>query len=339
MTTKMQQNKSEFLKVKAEGTELLEQLFALKDEKRAALATLLEGASPEAQKTLRSLYKAGNKELNKKWKAEHTDLITRFQTLREQVKSDDTLLQELLEQAKKLGPGDEQFYENLKSLFAWETKTGVESLWEATINIPNEIRDFQQARESTIDLDYETQKEMIALRDKLLQDGTLTYQHHPEWWIITIFNGLSGVENPKFYDATKILKPAFEKDGILYEKEYTAYWQKLSIWAELKWLRWDIDEWSAKNTAHAIKEQEAKYWLKMHSKEDMKVLFEKINTKNENSWNVDKNIAFWSLCTGCKWWYRLSNCSGSSCSYLISDNVSRYFSQLRYDNDYAGILL
>jgi len=38
----------------------------------------------------------------------------------------------------------------------------------------------------------------------------------------------------------------------------------------------------------------------MHSKEDMKVLFEKINTKNENSWNVDKNIAFWSLCTGCK---------------------------------------
>jgi len=114
----MQQNKSEFLKVKAEGTELLEQLFALKDEKRAALATLLEGASPEAQKTLRSLYKAGNKELNKKWKAEHTDLITRFQTLREQVKSDDTLLQELLEQAKKLGPGDEQFYENLKSLFA-----------------------------------------------------------------------------------------------------------------------------------------------------------------------------------------------------------------------------
>lgn len=335
----MQQNKSEFLKVKAEGTELLKQLFALKDEKRAGLVTLLKGASPEAQKTLRSVYKAGNKELNEKWKAEHADLITRFQTLREQVKFDEALLQELLEQAKKLGPGDEQFYENLKSLFAWKTENGAESLWEKTANIPNEIQDFQQARESTINLDDETQKEMIALRDKLLQDGTLTYQNHPEWWIITTFNGLSGVKNPKFYDATKILKPAFEKDGILDEGESTAYWQKISIWAKLRWQRWDIDEWSAKNTANAIKEQEAKYWLKMHSKEDMKVLFEKINTKNGSSWNEDKNIAFWSLCTGCKWWYHLSNYSGSSRIYLLSKENFRLCFQ---DGDYvssAGILL
>jgi hypothetical protein len=99
MTTKLQQNRSEFLEVKAEGTELLKQLFALKDEKRVTLATLLEGASPEAQKTLRSVYKAGNKELNEKWKVEHADLITRFQTLREQVKSDEALLQAILEQA------------------------------------------------------------------------------------------------------------------------------------------------------------------------------------------------------------------------------------------------
>jgi hypothetical protein len=46
--------------------------------------------------------------------------------------------------------------------------------------LPDEIRDFQQARESTINLDDATKKEMIALRDKLLQDGTLTYQNHPE---------------------------------------------------------------------------------------------------------------------------------------------------------------
>jgi len=37
----------------------------------------------------------------------------------------------------------------------------------------------------------------------------------------------------------------------------------------------------------------------MHSEEDMKVLFEKLNTKNLR-WDDRKNIAFWSLCTGCK---------------------------------------
>lgn len=227
----------------------------------------------------------------------------------------------------------------MEFLFAWETKTGAESLWEKTANIPNEIREFQQARKSTIDLHDATKKEMIALRDKLLQDGTLTYQNHPEWWIITTFNGFKGVKNPRFYDATKILQPAFKKDGILNEKEYTFYWQKLSIRAKLKWLSWDIDEWSAKNTANAIKEQWTKYWLKMHSEEDMKTLFEKLTTKNGSSWNDNKNIAFWSLCTGCKWWYRLSNYSGSSRSFLGSLIFNRFFDLHSSDNIIAGILL
>ncbi|HOQ78737.1 MAG TPA: hypothetical protein PKX34_00625 [Candidatus Absconditabacterales bacterium] len=339
MTTKLQQNRSEFLEVKAEGTELLKQLFALKDEKRVALALLLKGVSPEDQKNLRSIYKTSNKQLNEKWKVEHADLITRFQTLREQVKSDDELLQEILEQAKKIGSEDEQFYKELEFLFAGETKTGAESLGEATFTLPNEIQKFQQARESSINLDEATKKEMIALTDKLLQDGTLTYQNHPEGGVITTFNGLSGVENPKFYDATKILKPAFEKDGILDKNEYTVYGQKLSIRAKLKGLRGDIDEWSAKNTANAIKEQGTKYGLKMHSEEDMKTLFEKINTKNGTSWDKNKNIAFWSLCTGCKGWYRLSNYSGSSRSFLGSFHDYRYFNQDSIDTFYAGILL
>ena len=264
-----------------------------------------------------------------------------------------TEIVEILESAEKINsslvPADwregveklrvPESYEKI-STSGWSGSGSIEErLSEVLSGLPNEIQKFQQARESTIDLDEATKKEMIALRDKLLQDGTLTYQNHPEWWIITTFNGLSWVENPRFYDATKILKPAFEKDGILEENEYTFYWQKLSIRAKLKWLRWDIDKWSAKNTANAIKEQWTKYWLKMHSEEDMKTLFEKINTKNRSWWNENKNIAFWSLCTGCKWWYRLSNYSGSSRSSLISHDLSRYFGQHDSDDNSAGILL
>jgi hypothetical protein len=68
-------------------------------------------------------------------------------------------------------------------------------------------------------------------------------------------------------------------------------------------------------------------------------LFEKLTTKNGSSWNDNKNIAFWSLCTGCKWWYRLSNYSGSSRSFLGSLIFNRFFDLHSSDNIIAGILL
>lgn len=58
-----------------------------------------------------------------------------------------------------------------------------------------------------------------------------------------------------------------------------------------------------------------KYWLRIYLKTSVKTSFEKINTQSGNSWDEDKKIAFWSLCTGCKWRCRLSNYSGSSHSF------------------------
>ncbi len=286
----------------------------------------LEAREQEKQDLINKL--RNNEQLSPEEKNKLADLLESKDTVEkteEEIKEEENIKQELKKE-----------HEDAKNEQNDQVDTLKEKLWESTASLPDEIRDFQQARESTINLDDATKKEMIALRDKLLQDGTLTYQNHPEWWIITSFNGLDWVENPRFYDATKILKPALEKDGILHEGESTAYWQKISIWAKLKGLWWDIDKWSAKNTAHAIKEQEAKYWLKMHSDYDMFKLFKEINTKSGSSLN---EFAFWSLCTGCKWSYRLFDNYGSSRTYLLSKENFRLFFQNGDGNSPAGILL
>ncbi|OQB41924.1 MAG: hypothetical protein BWY04_00537 [candidate division CPR1 bacterium ADurb.Bin160] len=105
-----------------------------------------------------------------------------------------TEIVEILESAEKINsslvPADwregveklrvPESYEKI-STSGWSGSGSIEErLSEVLSGLPNEIQKFQQARESTIDLDEATKKEMIALRDKLLQDGTLTYQNHPE---------------------------------------------------------------------------------------------------------------------------------------------------------------
>lgn len=115
--TQMSKHKAELDQVKTQGKELLQAFFAEKDQKRAALKVLLEQANPDEKKQLTALVRSQLKDKNANWKAEHADLIASFQSLSELVKNDEALLEQVMDNVRKLGPeGDEIFYEQLKSI-------------------------------------------------------------------------------------------------------------------------------------------------------------------------------------------------------------------------------
>lgn len=81
------------------------------------MKVLLEQANPDEKKQLTALVRSQLKDKNANWKAEHADLIASFQSLSELVKNDEALLEQVMDNVRKLGPeGDETFYEQLKSM-------------------------------------------------------------------------------------------------------------------------------------------------------------------------------------------------------------------------------
>lgn len=161
----------------------------------------------------------------------------------------------------------------------------------------------------------EIAEQLHAVRDMMVENWDLTYATHPEWWIITTFNWFEWVKNPMFYDATKILESSILRDGYYYEdfiglvgspnainidwlqnrEDYTFSWQTHPYLVTWEWIVWDIDVRRCGALAKAIKEQENKYWLKMHDVDDLKHLLDEIDKKYSLYDRISSVVSEWKM--------------------------------------------
>ena len=159
---------------------------------------------------------------------------------------------------------------------------------------------------------------------------------------------MHNIKNPKFYDATKILESSILADGCCYEdfcglvgypneinrdwlqkrEHYTFSWQRPPYLVTWEWIVWNIDNRKSLALAKAIKEQENKYWLKMHNVDDLKRLLDEIDKKyslsdrlsplvserriksyDRSSFTFNDHLLlnFFLLCTWLHWRYWLDN--------------------------------
>ena len=132
-------------------------------------------------------------------------------------------------------------------------------------SFPDDLKAYQTRRESGIQgIDLAKRKKIRTVAENLIQSGKVSYEQYPQGGWITHFKGIPGMDDTRFYDATRLVQEETLKgEKMTKTNTYDVFWeQQLNNLVCLRAMRGHVPStWASRQIGKLVENQRSKYGL------------------------------------------------------------------------------